>query len=350
MPNKKEIVYNTRLSTLRHSEIGFWLVLFALLILFLMRSPVILSKSWSNTGMLLLSWEYTTEVNNSNQRKDLAEQFLQRSVHLLPHDPSSRRNLGFMLLAQNKESDAMLLWNDIDGMAAELSQWGKKAQKEGDHIEAINWYQRSLYLDPSSRDNWVHLGIACELGGHWSDAASAYYRAIELPTMTTDLTGTGSLHYRLGRILQWHLPSSSATEIKRLYQIALQLGLDEISEEADIYANLAFLGWWRRPKSEPDSYIADFIKAIHLNPDHFGAHLYLGRAYFLDFNNIEKGKEHIEVAIALRPEVGRGYLYLGDIYLAEGKRSSARIQFEQALNKDPNLTEAQERLQAMSTE
>ncbi len=62
-----------------------------------------------------------------------------------------------------------------------------------------------------------------------------------------------------------------------------------------------WLGYAERHRGNMDAAFANYDKALKLDPDHRGAHEYVGEAYLM-VNNVEKAKEHLA---ALRSLCGK---------------------------------------------
>jgi len=78
----------------------------------------------------------------------------------------------------------------------------------------------------------------------------------------------------------------------------LQRAVERDDTNADAYN---WLGYAERNRGNTDAAFAAYDKALQLDPDHRGAHEYVGEAYLL-VNNLEKAREHLA---ALRSLCGK---------------------------------------------
>jgi tetratricopeptide (TPR) repeat protein len=92
--------------------------------------------------------------------------------------------------------------------------------------------------------------------------------------------------------------------------------------------------------------IAEYKKAISLNPNYAGAHNRLGVAYQQQGKLDQAIAEHRK-AIEINPNEAHAHYYLGDAYLKQGKLNEAAAAFKQATETNPNNAEAHSKLGAI---
>ena len=242
---------------------------------------------------------------------------------------------------------AAAAWRKGGFTAQDLVQAGEAARKAKRYEEALRWYGRAVRLEPGLADPWYYAGLAYEGMERWEEALAAYGQAVGQRSVGSVIR-QGSIYYRIGRILQWHIIPRPIDDIIAAYGQALAIGdFDFVEEEADLHYSLGVVYWWQRPAANPEWYIGEFEVALELNPNHAWASLLLGRAYFLDFKDLDRAKTYILRSINLKPDNPWGYLYLGDVLLAEGLKEQARAQYQKALQLAPGLPEAEVRMQAL---
>jgi tetratricopeptide (TPR) repeat protein len=98
------------------------------------------------------------------------------------------------------------------------------------------------------------------------------------------------------------------------------------------------VGFVYSQKGDYQRAIRAFQQAIKLNPTHTGAHNNLGVAFF-KIGEVDQSIYWLEKSIALRP-AAEVYLDLGIAYAAKGESAKAEESFRQALELDPQNTEA----------
>ncbi|MEL7304403.1 MAG: response regulator [Myxococcota bacterium] len=80
-----------------------------------------------------------------------------------------------------------------------------------------------------------------------------------------------------------------------------------------------------------------YEQALNLDPANAAAHFGLGAAY-LDSNNLNGARRHLERAIALNSEHGQALVYLGNVHQAQGNRAKARSAYRRYLTLEPEGT------------
>ena len=96
-----------------------------------------------------------------------------------------------------------------------------------------------------------------------------------------------------------------------------------------------------------------FEWTVKLNPDEGEYKTYLGWTIFnlspKDAAEVKKAKELIQDGIAANPKQDRAYYFLGVIHRVNGKLEEAEAAFNKAVQKNPNLSEAQSELRLIQT-
>lgn len=98
-----------------------------------------------------------------------------------------------------------------------------------------------------------------------------------------------------------------------------------------------------RMDEELDQAVANFQRAIEINPNEAKAHNFLGLGYRRQGKIDEAIAEHRK-AIDIDPNVPHAHYYLGEAYEKKGKLTEAIATFKQALEINPNETELPNRL------
>ncbi len=100
-----------------------------------------------------------------------------------------------------------------------------------------------------------------------------------------------------------------------------------------------------------DSAIAEFEHAIQIDPKYGAAYARLGEAYWIGYQQLNKGKEWLAKAsnscrqgLALAPQLSESFTCLGHVNYETGKYEEAAQQFQHALDLDPNSDTALEGL------
>jgi tetratricopeptide (TPR) repeat protein len=239
-------------------------------------------------------------------------------------------------------------WRRAGVTAQDLTARGEEARKAKQYDEALVWYERAMRLEPHLGDPWYYVGLLHEHQERWPEALDAYRRATASRRFRQ--VGRSSPHYRAGIIYQVRLEPRQVEKALTAYETATELddfGADW--EAADCHFKRGEILWWQ--KDNPDEYIAEFQKAIELNPKHASAHILLGRAYYAHNEDVEAAEAELHRAAEVAPRHSTwaqwAYVHLGDIYRQEGRRDEAALMYQQALDLDPDFEPAQTRMLAL---
>jgi len=105
-------------------------------------------------------------------------------------------------------------------------------------------------------------------------------------------------------------------------------------------------------QSRYDEAVAEYQKAIDMNPQAPDLHFRLGRAILLAAHNnesLKKATAAFQSELKLNPEDGACEFQLGQIAQVEGKKSEAKAHFEKALTLSPQFVQAMIALGKMET-
>jgi tetratricopeptide (TPR) repeat protein len=235
-------------------------------------------------------------------------------------------------------------WRAAGLTAEDFIARGEESRNAEQYDEAIAWYERGVRVEPGSGDPWYYKGLAYEGMEEWEAALVAYERAIE----TDALTGVGqsSPHYSMGVIYQWRLDPRQTDAALAAYEAAIEA--DDFSANwaaADCHYERGEVLRWTG--GDPDEYIAEYQRAIELNPKHVSAHILLGVAYYTRYKDAAMAEAEIRRAIELFPQNQWAYYHLGEIYWQEGRTDEAVAMYERALQIAPDFEAAQNRLAAL---
>lgn len=218
------------------------------------------------------------------------------------------------LLKQRDSAELHSLLADVDEAA-------------GDYIPAADEYQRAARMEPSEERifDW-----GCELLAHraWDPAAEVFKRGIDLHKNSAKLTlGLGiALYYR----------GDHDAGIK---QLCLATDLDP--KEAWPYLFLGKL--YNVAGVNIDEVRRRFARFVEVQPNNAQANYYYAISLWDRTNSRSNGKQVetlLRKAVDLDNSLADAHLQLGILYEDEAKYSEAVIQFQRAINVEPNMTTA----------
>ncbi len=163
------------------------------------------------------------------------------------------------------------------------------------------------------------------------------HRQLAARTITVDAKDSFGLQDRVVSEALDMLPSPIGPEQRR--KLAVRQDTQPAAYEAYIRGR-GYLLEFSKPE-DIDSAVAEFSKAIQIDPNYALAYAGLGKAYWAGFQLsrgndwIGKASQNCNKALALNPELVEGHVCLGNLYNATGRYDRAVEEFEQAARADP---------------
>jgi tetratricopeptide (TPR) repeat protein len=269
-----------------------------------------------------------------------AESFLRRAANLTPSDRSLWQQIAFLLLLQQREQEALVIWRDIPGSDAELLQRGHHARLQNKFAEAIHWYKLVTQLDAAHRDTWYFLGLAYSNMGRIEEALLYYNKALAISRSDSDLISSTELYCSLGWQYHWLLEPRDPVMALRYYDLALNSMLVEsFSGLNECYFHRAELLLWYF--NEPSRAILDYEEVLLNEPEKDSAAANHALALYLVGEDISSVETTLQELINAYPSSIWGYWRLGDVYAKAGRLDNAVEKYSQALAIAPHNKELQ---------
>jgi tetratricopeptide (TPR) repeat protein len=275
-------------------------------------------------------------------------------TRLRPHNP-----LGHIELAEAYEEieagaagrdrgslDAQIAaqWRDAGMTANDLDNAGEQAREATRYDEALAWYQRAIRLEPSLGDPWYYTGLLYEDLQRWSEALDAYQQASAEPRFNQ--VHRSSPYYQAGILSCRRLdPPQLDTALAALNVALAADDFGSVVEAADCH-------YWRglvlrAQDASPEEILAEFQKAVSLDPKHAYAHFELGMSLYDTAHDASGAEAELLTALQLARHNKRFYYQLGELYRWEGRVDEAATMYEQALIIDPEYKAARKGLEAL---
>lgn len=340
----RQIILMEKYFSKQHWRNPIWFSSLILTLFLLFHSSVVLGCLWTNFGLIELSHMPIIQSNLTQLVANRAELLLQKAIRYDPRNQSAWRGLGFALASQGHEEQAIVVWQSGSGMAKEFIQRGEQARRSGQYQESLEWYKRATSVNLELGDIWYGMGLTYEEMNQGEKALEMYTQAAD----STVFTGIGrsSPYYRQGMIYQLQKKPPQLEAALVVYEVAIEI--DDFSNDLEAanchYQRGEILRWAGR---NPDEYIAEYQRAIVLNPDFASAYIYLGVAYYIRYGDAVKAEVEIQKAIMLDPEHKWAYYHLGEIYRQEDRVDEAIIMYKRALGIDPDFEVALKQLQLL---
>ena len=351
------------------SRLNYSTIILALVILITIRGNIQLGALVSNLAYLQLNKILS---HNAPSQTELEEprRLFQRAVTLDQANRDAWRGLGYTLLKQDKETEAMRIWRNSANIAAELVKWGDVTRNEERFTTALRWYERARTFQADWYRPWYGIGQAYASQEQWPEAIEAYREAASRAPQNRDIwyawgniyaaqqdwpqaistfqTGAEGIngtvrkteiYGEIGRIKQYQLVPKDWEGAWLAYEKAL-LADDFINRwhKADIYFQRGILHSWR--ENWPEA-IVEYEQALTLVPQHYPTHIASSRALW-ETGNRDEAYNRIQNAITLRPKDKTAYLLLAEFYDDAGKIESAAMSYRKVLKLDPQDIKARE--------
>ncbi len=147
-------------------------------------------------------------------------------------------------------------------------------------------------------------------------------------------------------IYQWRLEPRQVDAALAAYEAALEVPrFNSPRERADCHYRRGEILWWQG--ADPDAYIAEYERAIELDPEFTSAHILLGVAFYAREQDATLAEASVRHALELSPKNKWAYYYLGEIRRQEGHVEEAVAMYQRALALDQDFEAAQKRLASL---
>ncbi len=236
-------------------------------------------------------------VQQKLKRYDRAEELLNASLRLAPHEPVYHVNLG--------------------NLQRELNRFDA----------ALSCYRRALELDPSGRDPLNNYGITLRDLGRLDEAETLFRELI------AGDPGYAVAHFNLGDILRRLGRNDEALASCRR---ALEL-------DPQLAATLLVAGNDRLNEGLTDEALACFRDMAEIRPDFYEAHLNAGVAMF-DQGRFDEAIESYRRAIDCYPCHALAHRNLGTALYSLGRLDEALAAYRRAIELEPDYVEALDNL------
>jgi tetratricopeptide (TPR) repeat protein len=177
---------------------------------------------------------------------------------------------------------------------------GKPIEKVTITIESTGEVRQKYTAHTNAKGEYIHIGIYP--GNYRITPSREGYQPVEYSYIETRVT----------------LDEKGFVADFKMQRVTVQQGAAKSEAAESEQLKQAKLGKSLLDEGKADEAIAAFNKALEADPNLAAAHYYIAVAYEKKDQN-EEAQKHLEEAIRLKPDLGQGYLMLGDLHMAARK-------------------------------
>jgi len=291
-------------------------------------------------------------LRKDRQKTRELEDIRKKSDALLKENERLRRELATSK-GEKKKKDTKAYKKTIQDLNA--TEWFDKGYVEimaGRWKEALDFFTKSIELDPQYAEAYGKRGVAYVILGNSKQAIKDYDKAIELnPQDAPTYYNRGNAHGALGNTNQAIKDYDKAIELNPQWAMAHKnrgntydkLGnhkqaikdydkaIELNPQDAKVYFDrgLAYAQLGNNNQA-----LMDYNKAIELDPEYALPYIIRGNAYNA-LGNIQQAIMDYNKAIELTPQFAVTYIYRGDAYGELGNYQQAIKDYSKAIEFDP---------------
>ncbi len=325
----------------RNINTHFALPLMGLTVFAIVQFTPIASRLWNNVGLLHLSRAMTSEVPVVQQQSAIkAENWIHRATNADGENMSAWRWLGFALLSQGRENEAVETWRNGGGQVeSEFMQRGLFSQQVGDSENAITWYRLGQKLQPQVGDWWYYQGLVFVENDQWSSAMKAFTTGLPLILNTV---GQSDFYYQQGIVNLRETTKPDFATALSMFDKALNEN-QFASDDQLIETHFQRAEVLRKTGHSVEA-LNEYNLVIDYNPDDYRANLMAGILFWQLKNDAKTATRLLKKAISLNPNLVPPRLILANMYYYIGQADMAREMYESVLVIEPNNKAALEQL------
>jgi len=349
---------------LSHRLPGLLVGLFLVLIVMVRLPESFYRNVWAfRLNKLMWSEDGAGERGETNSGLVLALDRLQRDLTWAPRAESTRKLLGVAYHHAGQVEAALREWQGLPDLTDYVLTWGDSTRAQGWSDQALEWYLLASRVEPSSSLAWYRVGQVSRDQARWSEALSAFRRALEEDTWGGLDEERANAYHQAASLL---FRGSRWAEALSLLQEALSIAPDS----ADLWGDLA----WASYQSDGDfaQALIYIQRALELDPNDVDLLLRAGDLYRLDeqydeafqwavqardiapdnvWTVVAQGRIEFDRgdyatavrafsdAVTLAPDTARAYFWLGRAYQADSQWTAAVEAYKTAFELEPQLAE-----------
>ena len=269
-------------------------------------------------------------------RFDEAIDYYRRSLQINPDNPDALNNMGAALAAK------------------------------GEHTAAVGWFRKALERDPAKADAQFNLGNALANQGKYAEAIPLFEAALaNKPERFEAHNNLANTLLKLGRIdearTHYELALRFDPDAAKIHKnlAAVLLGTGKVEEAVQHYhqalsaapadASTHYsLGLALAIQAQWAEAIQEYNEALRLGPSNPEIHYNLGYAFRVQ-GALEKAATQLNEALRLKADFPLAHFNLGCVLADQGQPQQAVVHLKEALRLQPDYPEATEKLRTLTT-
>lgn len=309
-----------------------------LVFVLLLFSSVLIGHSLENYGLIRWQKVQTENGKGSSANNQMLESILIKAANYLPREAVLWQSLGDIYLRAGKTGAAMSIWSHRDVSPEIFIARGKNSYFSQRFEEAKMWFEIATRIDPKSSSAWLGRSITLQELKLYEEALIALENAEKEALANKEST----VLLDIGR--EYHTwPKPKHNRAIEAYKLAIFF--QTFSHPSQIIQAYYHLGEAQIRRAKFYDAIETYKLLLIEDPDHYGAHVNLGRAIMLDDQSLESfilAESIIKDAIEIEPQNKWAYRWLGVFYLDKGWNEKAEVMFLHVLELDPEDIKAKE--------
>jgi len=256
-----------------------------------------------------------------------AIELLARAVAIEPNYPEGHNDLGVVLTAQGKYSEAAACFMRAvtlrpnyaeahNNLGSALSQLGKLA-------DAIECFESALAINPNLAATHIYIGNVLRAQGKIDEAVVHYERALLIDS------NLAMAHYNLATVLK---ERGQVDKAVKHYRRTIAI----VPNFAEAHNNL---GRTLEELGRLNEAMVHYRRALAIAPNFAGAHNNLANA-LRESGKLDAAIAHYQRAVDLQPEFAAAYFNFGMALRSQSRFKEAAARFERALKIKPDFIEA----------
>ncbi|MCH2082232.1 MAG: tetratricopeptide repeat protein [Saprospiraceae bacterium] len=199
------------------------------------------------------------------------------------------------------------------------------------HDESMKTIDQVLKLDPQNAEAYFMFGVNFSELGDTSRAINSFQEAVSInPELVDAWIKLGQLYNQMNNPLA-----------SKFFDNAIRVSPNNIEA---LHAKAGY----QSNEGDLNAAVETFRKITEIAPQYEDAYFNMGLLY-LDLDSIQKGYDHLNIAIKTSPTFIRAYYFRGVAAEMLGDKEGAKKDYEQALRMAPDYERAQQALQNLQS-